>query len=68
MINFDSLDCIKHLKYTVQKTYKKPKATDAQVETRLYAICALTYLLAMISSNMALQWVAYPTQVIKLKC
>lgn len=31
-----------------------------------YASCALTYLLAMVSSNMALQWVNYPTQVSRL--
>ncbi|XP_018319387.2 solute carrier family 35 member B1 homolog [Agrilus planipennis] len=29
-----------------------------------YASVALTYLLAMVCSNMALQWVAYPTQVV----
>lgn len=29
-----------------------------------YASCSLTFLLAMISSNMALQWVPYPTQVV----
>lgn len=29
-----------------------------------YASCALTYLLAMVSSNMALRWVPYPTQVV----
>ena len=29
-----------------------------------YASSALTYLLAMVCSNLALQWVGYPTQVI----
>ncbi|XP_058809387.1 solute carrier family 35 member B1 isoform X2 [Phymastichus coffea] len=29
-----------------------------------YSVCALTYLLAMVCSNMALQFVNYPTQVI----
>lgn len=29
-----------------------------------YASMSLTYLLAMVSSNMALQWVSYPTQVV----
>lgn len=28
-----------------------------------YGSCSLTYLLAMVGSNMALQWVPYPTQV-----
>ncbi|XP_055683207.1 solute carrier family 35 member B1 homolog [Lutzomyia longipalpis] len=29
-----------------------------------YASCSLTYLLAMVGSNMALRWVPYPTQVV----
>ncbi|XP_042238854.1 solute carrier family 35 member B1-like isoform X2 [Homarus americanus] len=33
-----------------------------------YASCALTYLLAMVSSNMALQWINYPTQVVGKSC
>jgi solute carrier family 35 (UDP-galactose transporter), member B1 len=41
----------------------RPQARDA-THTGYYACSALTYLLAMVSSNMALQWVAYPTQVV----
>jgi len=33
-----------------------------------YGCCALTYLLAMVASNMALQWVPYPTQVVGKSC
>ncbi|MCL4128401.1 UNVERIFIED_CONTAM: hypothetical protein GTU68_037634 [Idotea baltica] len=33
-----------------------------------YASCSLTYLLAMVASNMALQWVNYPTQVVGKSC
>ncbi|CAG0881658.1 unnamed protein product, partial [Darwinula stevensoni] len=33
-----------------------------------YAASSLTYLLAMVCSNMALQWVNYPTQVIGKSC
>lgn len=33
-----------------------------------YAICSLTYLTAMVSSNMALQYVNYPTQVVGKSC
>jgi len=33
-----------------------------------YASSALTYLLAMVCSNMALQWVNYPTQVSDISC
>jgi len=33
-----------------------------------YACCSFTYLLAMVSSNKALSWVNYPTQVIGKSC
>lgn len=49
--------------FPVLQTIQREKPTDAVVENRLYGVCALTYLLAMVSSNMALQWVPYPTQV-----
>lgn len=41
----------------------KPQGNDT-THTGYYASSALTYLLAMVSSNMALRWVAYPTQVV----
>ena len=41
----------------------KPQGTDATPQ-KYYASSALTYLLAMVSSNMALRWVTYPTQVV----
>lgn len=41
----------------------KPEKED-KTHYGYYASSALTYLLAMISSNMALRWVPYPTQVI----
>lgn len=41
----------------------KPEKED-KTHYGYYACSALTYLLAMVSSNMALRWVAYPTQVI----
>lgn len=41
----------------------RPQPKDA-THAGYYASSALTYLLAMVSSNMALQWVAYPTQVV----
>ncbi|XP_053695272.1 solute carrier family 35 member B1 homolog [Sabethes cyaneus] len=40
-----------------------PQAQDT-TPNKYYASSALTYLLAMISSNMALRWVAYPMQVV----
>jgi len=33
-----------------------------------YAFCSFTYLLAMVSSNKALSWVNYPTQVVGKSC
>lgn len=41
----------------------QPQPKDA-THSGYYASSALTYLLAMVSSNMALRWVAYPTQVV----
>ncbi|XP_076245497.1 solute carrier family 35 member B1 homolog meigo [Calliopsis andreniformis] len=40
------------------------KQGEDTTPTTYYAISALTYLLAMVCSNMALQFVSYPTQVI----
>ncbi|ODN04799.1 Solute carrier family 35 member B1 [Orchesella cincta] len=65
-----SIQCIVNYAYAqiLLQTIQREKPTDAVVETRLYGVCALTYLLAMVSSNMALQWVSYPTQVIGKSC
>lgn len=41
----------------------KPQKEDG-TNVVFYASCALTYLLAMVSSNMALRWLPYPTQVV----
>lgn len=41
----------------------KPEKED-KTHYGFYACSAVTYLLAMVSSNMALRWVPYPTQVI----
>jgi len=40
------------------------KQGEDTTSTLYYALSALTYLLAMVCSNMALQFVSYPTQVI----
>ncbi|XP_049787653.1 solute carrier family 35 member B1 homolog [Schistocerca cancellata] len=44
-------------------TIMKNQGED-HTRTIYYACSALTYLLAMVCSNMALQWVNYPTQVV----
>lgn len=42
-----------------------PEDSNDTTKPMYYAISATSYLLAMIFSNMALQWVNYPTQVNK---
>lgn len=44
------------------------KQGEDKTSTMYYASSALTYLLAMVCSNMALQWVNYPTQVVGKSC
>lgn len=41
------------------------KQGEDKTSTLYYAASSLTYLLAMVCSNMALQWISYPTQVIE---
>jgi len=45
-------------------TTKEPDTTRSSY----YAICSFTYLLAMVTSNKALSWVNYPTQVVGKSC
>lgn len=52
-----------NLFYFVAILIASPQGNDS-THTGYYASSALTYLLAMVSSNMALRWVAYPTQVV----
>lgn len=40
------------------------KQSDDKTPKLYYGSVAVTYLLAMVCSNMALQWVPYPTQVV----
>lgn len=48
---------------TVQK-----KQGEDTTKTIYYITSATTYLLAMVCSIMALQWVSYPTQVVGKSC
>lgn len=41
---------------------------DDKTRSSYYGVCSLTYLTAMVSSNMALQHVSYPTQVVGKSC
>ena len=47
--------------------FSSSPGTDSTPMT-YYAIAAFTYLTAMVSSNKALLWVNYPTQVIGKSC
>lgn len=41
---------------------------EDKTRSSYYAVCSLTYLVAMVSSNKALTWVSYPTQVVGKSC
>ncbi|KAF5269245.1 hypothetical protein FQR65_LT02546 [Abscondita terminalis] len=57
------VQCLVNYFFAKAMLYAWPQGEDAT--PKLYcASSALTYLLAMVCSNMALQWVSYPTQVV----
>ena len=41
----------------------RPEQGVDTTRTSYYTLCSLSYLVAMVSSNKALMWVNYPTQV-----
>ncbi|KAG8231877.1 hypothetical protein J437_LFUL011782 [Ladona fulva] len=48
-------------------SYIMPQGEDT-TKSVYYSLSALMYFLAMVASNMALQWVNYPTQVVAKSC
>lgn len=54
--------CFVNYLFAKAMLYTKPQGED-KTPTTYFISCSLTYLLAMVCSNMALQWVPYPTQV-----
>jgi len=64
MLSLVLVQCI--VNYIFAKVSLATVMKQGEDTTRLfyYAASAMTYILAMICSNMALQWVAYPTQVV----
>lgn len=56
------VQCLVNWMFAKGMLLARPQKQDT-THTGYYASSALTYLLAMISSNMALRWVPYPTQV-----
>uniref|UniRef100_A0A1B0DBE2 Uncharacterized protein n=1 Tax=Phlebotomus papatasi TaxID=29031 RepID=A0A1B0DBE2_PHLPP len=57
------VQCIVNWLFAKGMLLVKPQKKD-ETHPGYYASCSLTYLLAMVSSNMALRWVPYPTQVV----
>ncbi|CAI4228983.1 unnamed protein product [Auanema sp. JU1783] len=49
------------------KLLRNPTDVD-NIPTKMYGMCAFSYLAAMISSNQALQYLSYPTQVLAKSC
>lgn len=54
---------VKHFLFLLGMLLAQPQKED-KTPKLYYVSSALTYLLAMITSNMALRWVPYPTQVV----
>lgn len=62
-LKLNKLTTLLLLNYLQGMLFTKPQPKDT-THQGYYSSSALTYLLAMISSNMALRWVTYPMQVI----
>lgn len=57
------IQCLSNFIFAKGLLMFQPQKEDA-THLGYYAVSALTYLLGMISSNMALRWVPYPSQVV----
>jgi len=60
--------CVVNYLYAFIMSFVFPTPEKDTTKTSYYAICSLTYLVAMVTSNKALSWVNYPTQVIGKSC
>lgn len=58
------IQCIVNYFYAIFTSVAVLKEGEDTTKTSYYVAAALTYLVAMLTSNLALQWVNYPTQVI----
>ncbi|XP_059090567.1 solute carrier family 35 member B1-like [Tigriopus californicus] len=56
--------CVVNYLYAVIMSKVVLKQGQDRTKSSYYAICAFTYLTAMVSSNKALTWVNYPTQIV----
>lgn len=60
--------CVVNYVYAVLMSKTVLDQGEDTTKSSYYGICSLTYLVAMVSSNKALLWVNYPTQVIGKSC
>jgi len=60
--------CVVNYLYALGMSKTVLQQGEDTTRSSYYAICSFTYLLAMVSSNKALSWVNYPTQVVGKSC
>eukprot|EP00092_Neocalanus_flemingeri_P038380 GFUD01041783.1.p1 GENE.GFUD01041783.1~~GFUD01041783.1.p1 ORF type:complete len:331 (-),score=86.37 GFUD01041783.1:263-1255(-) len=60
--------CVVNYLYALVMSKTVLQQGEDTTRSSYYAICSFTYLLAMVSSNKALAWVNYPTQVVGKSC
>ena len=60
--------CVVNYLYAFIMSFIFPTTEKDTTRSSYYAMCSLTYLAAMVTSNKALSWVNYPTQVIGKSC
>ena len=60
--------CVVNYLYAYIMSFIFPTTEKDTTKSSYYGLCSLTYLVAMVSSNKALSWVNYPTQVIGKSC
>lgn len=63
-----AFQCLVNYLYALLMGKTVMKQGEDTTKTLYYAVASLTYLLAMVSSNKALSWVNYPTQVVGKSC
>merc|ERR1719282_1711281 len=63
-----AFQCAVNYLYALIMGHTVLKRGEDTTKTSFYACASLTYLLAMVTSNKALSWVNYPTQVIGKSC
>merc|ERR1719290_498615 len=63
-----AFQCAVNYLYALIMGHTVLKQGEDTTSSSYYAVCSLTYLLAMVTSNKALSWVNYPTQVIGKSC